>query len=267
MVAEGLGDDRGGHFQDVLADSAGPASGGGDAEVADEHGQTSQVVKRRMSWACSGSVISARWPASHRSNEQICLSTAGSTPQAIRSSRRWEAARQGWRPWNASWVSAISPWPSRRSRSSGEPGCPLRAHSQVSPDSGWSMVSRKPASGASSGRIWPVPSSSNWVRREAKAQRVQRRPPWSLSSSPHREQANDCENPAQVAQIAIPSPGRRPGSARSLPQPGQTPRQRTAWSAQVRQTNPSGQLPALCLRRPQRQHSATYQRSYCSSVA
>ena len=42
---------------------------------------------------------------------------------------------------------------------------------------------------------------------------------------------------------------------------------RTARSEQVRQTYPSGQLPALCLRRPQRQHSAMYQRSYCSSVA
>jgi hypothetical protein len=39
VVAEGLGDDRGGHFHDVLADGAGPAGGGGDAEVADERGR------------------------------------------------------------------------------------------------------------------------------------------------------------------------------------------------------------------------------------
>ena len=39
VVAEGLGDDRGGHFQDVLADGAGPAGGGGDAEVADKRGE------------------------------------------------------------------------------------------------------------------------------------------------------------------------------------------------------------------------------------
>src|SRR5664279_156599 len=67
-------------------------------------GRTSQVAKRRTNWAWSGSAMSARWPTSHRSNEQICLSTAGSTPQAIRSSRRWLAARQSWRVWNASWV-------------------------------------------------------------------------------------------------------------------------------------------------------------------
>jgi DNA-binding CsgD family transcriptional regulator/pimeloyl-ACP methyl ester carboxylesterase len=39
VVAEGLGEDRGGHVQDVLADGAGPAGGGGDAEVADERGE------------------------------------------------------------------------------------------------------------------------------------------------------------------------------------------------------------------------------------
>ena len=39
VVAEGLGDDRGGHVQDVLADGAGPAGGCGDAEVADERGE------------------------------------------------------------------------------------------------------------------------------------------------------------------------------------------------------------------------------------
>lgn len=29
----------------------------------------------------------------------------------MRSSRRWAAARQGWRVWKASWVSSIRPWP------------------------------------------------------------------------------------------------------------------------------------------------------------
>ena len=36
MVAEGVGDDRGGHLQDVLADRGGPAGDGGDAEVIDQ---------------------------------------------------------------------------------------------------------------------------------------------------------------------------------------------------------------------------------------
>ena len=234
---------------------------------ARSRGRTSQVAKRRRSWAWSGSAMSARWPASHRSNEQICLSTAGSTPQAIRSSRRWEAARQGWRVWNASWVSSISPRPGRRSRCSAEPVRPLRVQSQVRPDSGWSIASRESASGTSSGRIWPVPSSRRSASRSAKVQRVQSRLPCSLSSKPQRAQEKDWENPAQVVQIAAPSPGRRPGSARSWPQPGQMPRVRTARSEQVRQTYPSGQLPALFLRRPQRQHSVMYQRSYCSSVA
>jgi hypothetical protein len=39
VVAEGLGGDRGGHFHDVLADGAGTAGGGGDAEVADQRGE------------------------------------------------------------------------------------------------------------------------------------------------------------------------------------------------------------------------------------
>lgn len=39
MVAEGVGDDRGGHLQDVLADRGGSACGGGDAEVVDERGE------------------------------------------------------------------------------------------------------------------------------------------------------------------------------------------------------------------------------------
>jgi hypothetical protein len=33
MVAEGVGDDRGGHLKDVLADRGGPAGDGGNAEV------------------------------------------------------------------------------------------------------------------------------------------------------------------------------------------------------------------------------------------
>jgi hypothetical protein len=36
MVAEGVGDDRGGHLQDVLADRGGPAGDGGNAEVIDQ---------------------------------------------------------------------------------------------------------------------------------------------------------------------------------------------------------------------------------------
>jgi hypothetical protein len=88
-----------------------------------------------------------------------------------------------------------------------------------------------------------------------------------LSSKPQREQAKDCENPAQSVQIAVPSMGCRPGRALSWPQPGQVPLVCTARSEQVRQTCPSGQLPALFRRRPQRQHSVMNQRSYCSSVA
>jgi hypothetical protein len=36
LVAEGVGDDRGGHLQDVLADRGGPAGDGGNAEVIDQ---------------------------------------------------------------------------------------------------------------------------------------------------------------------------------------------------------------------------------------
>jgi hypothetical protein len=36
MAAEGAGDDRGGHLQDVLADRGGPAGDGGNAEVIDQ---------------------------------------------------------------------------------------------------------------------------------------------------------------------------------------------------------------------------------------
>ncbi|MGH3856998.1 MAG: hypothetical protein ACRDR6_26665 [Pseudonocardiaceae bacterium] len=60
-------------------------------------GRTSQVAKRWMSWPWSGSVIVLRWAMSQRSNEQICLSMRGRTPQAMSSSRRCAAARQGCR--------------------------------------------------------------------------------------------------------------------------------------------------------------------------
>ena len=58
VVAEGLGDDRGGHFQDVLADGAGPAGGGGDAKVADQRGEgvrSAWVVRRGGRETASGS--------------------------------------------------------------------------------------------------------------------------------------------------------------------------------------------------------------------
>lgn len=100
-----------------------------------------------------------------------------------------------------------------------------------------------------------------------RVQRSHSRPPRSLPSKPQREQSKVWENPAQVVQIALPSTRWSPGRARSWPHPGQVPRVRTARSKQVRQTYPSGQVAALYLRRLQRQHSAMYQRSYCSSVA
>jgi hypothetical protein len=46
-------------------------------------------------------------------------------------------------------------------------------------------------------------------------------PPCGLPSAPQREQTMDRVNPAQAVQIAALSSGRRPGSARACPQPGQ----------------------------------------------
>ncbi|WP_461119580.1 hypothetical protein [Saccharothrix stipae] len=39
MVAEGVGNDRGGHLRDVLAERGGAAGNGRDAELVDECGQ------------------------------------------------------------------------------------------------------------------------------------------------------------------------------------------------------------------------------------
>ena len=52
MVAEGVGDDRGGHLQDVLADRGGPAGDGGDAEVIDQRRE--RVGVHRLSGAAPG---------------------------------------------------------------------------------------------------------------------------------------------------------------------------------------------------------------------
>ena len=74
---------------DLLAGMA--ATGWGDRfllRAGAQVRQDFQVAKRRASWTWSGSVMSARWLTSHRSNEQICLSTVGSTPQDISRSRR-----------------------------------------------------------------------------------------------------------------------------------------------------------------------------------
>ena len=60
---------------------------------ARSRGSTSQVANRRISLACPASVMPATCSISHRSNRQICLSTTGSTPQAISSSRK--VRRQG----------------------------------------------------------------------------------------------------------------------------------------------------------------------------
>lgn len=70
--------------------------------------------------------------------------------------------------------------------------------------------------------------------------------------------------PAQSRQIGVPS-SRRPGSSRSVPHPGQAPRDRLALSRKVRQIGPSGQFAALAARRPQRPQSRMCKRSYCSA--
>ncbi|MGH3792911.1 MAG: hypothetical protein ACRDQ9_19370 [Pseudonocardiaceae bacterium] len=123
------------------------------------------------------------------------------------------------------------------------------------------------ASGASSARISPESSPRSSRSRSRRVQRVHNLPPCSVPSSGQRLHRNEVVNPAQSEQIAAWSLPRRPGSTRSAPQPGQHPRMRSARSWQVRQTWPSGQQPALNLRRPQRQHSVRCRRSYCSSVA
>jgi hypothetical protein len=99
---------------------------------------------------------------------------AGSSPQAMSSSRRWAAARQGCNVRNASWVGGISPLARLRSMVA---AVRRRSESQVSSESGLPMPSRYAASGASRGRMRPVPSSSSSAIRSARAQRVQRRPP------------------------------------------------------------------------------------------
>lgn len=90
-------EEHGGLFDLLTGES--PA-GGGDWCVrgaGPSLGRTSQVAKRWMSWPWWGSVMVLRWAMSQRSNEQICLSVRGRTPQAMRSSRRCAAARQGCR--------------------------------------------------------------------------------------------------------------------------------------------------------------------------
>lgn len=44
MVAEGVGDDRGGHLQDVLADRGGPGGDGGNAEIIDQRRERVGVI-------------------------------------------------------------------------------------------------------------------------------------------------------------------------------------------------------------------------------
>ena len=233
---------------------------------ARSRGRTSQVAKRRTTWAWSGSAMPARWPASHRSNEQICLSMAGSTPQAISSSRRWAAARQGWRAWNASWVSSISPRPRRRSRSSadrcGPCGCRAR--------------SGRTAGGPWRGGIRPagrVQGGSGRCRRpgarRAGRQRCSERIAGHRAVCPPGRSVRR-RRTARIRHRWCRSRRRRRGDGPEAPVPGRS-RDKPPGSA-PRGPGKSGRRtrPASCrpfLRRPQRQHSVMYQRSYCSSVA
>jgi hypothetical protein len=162
--------------------------------------------------------------------------------------------------WSAWWVSGMRPVARSASRSWTQW---LRSH--INPDQGSGIAIRWSASGLSSGLICPVPSSSAAVTLSVRVQRSQRRPVCSRPSNPHRSQKKLRVMPAQSRQIGVPSRS-RPGSSRSVPQPGQRPRIRRARSRQVRQIGPSDQFAALEARRPHRAQSRTCHRSYWSRV-
>ncbi|WP_458688807.1 hypothetical protein [Nocardia tengchongensis] len=71
---------------------------------------------------------------------------------------------------------------------------------------------------------------------------------------------------SESAQIGVRSAVCTPGRTRSTPQPGQRPRILNAWSWQVRQTFPSGQVAPKNPWRPHRAQGFLNQRSNCSSV-
>ncbi len=184
----------------------------------------------------------------------------GSTPQAMRSSWRWAAACQGWRPLNASWVSSISPRPRRKAPRQVLRGLPVRSYFRPGSGCSW-RAGNRPA-----GELGPDPAAAG----------VQE------LGDPVGQGAAAAE-PAAVKLVLVaavragkglrevgaagadrgPVAGSAAGKRTILTAPRADARTCTARSRQVRQTWPSGQLPALYPRRPHSPPAAWPRRYRC----
>ena len=174
-----------------------------------------QVANRCRSLRCASSVIPASQVVSHCSNSSRKRSASGSVPQAMSRSRTWMTDRQGDRVLRPSWVSGTCPR-ARAARSGGM--CGLLIHKI--PARGlfiWRIASWN---GTSSGRIWPVPSSSSTASRSVRTQCPQVFLVCRRASRPHRPQVNPTVIPAHGGHSGRPLAS-SPGVSRCRPQPAQ----------------------------------------------
>ena len=129
-----------------------------------------------------------------------------------------------------SWLIGTAPVASAVSRSRTAWDC-----SQIRPAQGSVIVAIASSTGRSTAGTWPLPLSITVVARRRNEQRRQVRANHSSPSLPQLVQVKEVAMPAQSTHTGSPL-APTPGNARSISQPAQRPRRRTARRAQLTQT-------------------------------